>query len=601
MRPLIAGLLAAALAAVAPAPATAQDTAASGSFAELAGEAGCMVQAGILTDNVYDGDEEGLKNCAKARGLMSSVATAVSPDGKNVYVASTGSRRSGSNAIVTFARALDTGALSFTECVSDDGGDGRIGSDGLCGNGDALLGASDVVISPDGRFVYVPAAGSNGISWFARDPASGRLTQAGCVKEVPREDHCLQGVALIGASDGAISADGLFLYVTSSISDAVAIFARDPETGALTQAGCISHTGSDGRCADGTALTGASSVVISADGTSAYVTAAEIGAVTSYTRDPVTGLLTPKGCLVEIATEGGPCTANKALGGASDAALTPDGKQLVVAARTYSTLVVFNRDAAAGTLAQAGCFQNREPTGDDVIPDPDEEEFEEELEEDEEDFEEEEFEEEEVDEEEGSGLLPGCEPAKAVAYPQAVTTSTDGNAVFVVGGDSLAAFQRDPLTGNLRQFACAENYRSYRSCTDTRGLGSAVAVAASPDGRNLYVPDVGTGSVTTFGAAPAVTAARARLARDGRAAVRVACPRARTTICSGRIAVAVKRDHARGNVFRVAPGRAARVRVSVPRRVQRTVRRRRAARVTLVVRDARRATRLSGRRITIRR
>ncbi len=596
MRPLI--LLIAAL-AVAPATASAQDTAASGSFAELAGEAGCLVQAGVLTDGTYDSAEETLKGCDKGRGLINSQAIAASADGKNVYVASGGSRKGGSSAIVTFARAAGTGRLSFTECTSDDGGDGRVGSDGLCANGDALLGATDVVLSPDGKFAYVTTAGSNGVAWFARDPASGRLVQKGCVKEIPREDNCTEAVGLIGASGAAVSADGLHLYVTSRISDAVAIFARDLETGALEQAGCISHTGTDGRCADGTALTGASSVTVSADGATAYVTADEVGAVTWYARDAATGLLSPKGCLVEAAVEGGACTSNKALGGAVDAALTPDGKQLMVAARTYNTLLVLNRDAATGGLTQSACLQQQEPRGDEVIPDPDEEEFEEEL--DEEEGEDSERARAAQDEdEEYDALLPGCSPAKALLYPRAVATSTDGNAIFV-SGDSLAAFQRDPLTGNLRQFACAQSYRTYKSCTEARGLGSAVALAPSPDGRNLYVTASGTGAVSTFGAVTAVTARSAKVARDGTAAVRLACPAARTQACAGRIAVAARRRHARGNVFRLAPGRAARVRVTVPRHVRRSLSRRRSARVMLVVRDARRATRLTGRRVTLRR
>lgn len=602
MRPLI--LLIAVL-AVAPATASAQDPATSGSFAELAGEAGCMVQAGVLTDELYVSGEDSLKGCDKGRGLIFSQAVAVSPDDRNVYVVAGGSRTYGSSAVVTFARAADTGRLSFTECVSDNGGDGRLGSDGLCGNGDALLGAADVVVSPDGRFVYVPSAGSNGVAWFARDAASGRLTQAGCVKEVPREDHCSQATALIGASSATASPDGRFLYVTSRISDAVAIFERDAETGALTQAGCVSNTGSDGRCTDGTALTGASSVVISPDGTSAYVTADEVGAVSWYARDVETGLLTPKGCLVEVAVEGGPCTSNKALKNAADAVITPGGDQVVVAGRYYGTLVTFARDAATGALTQSGCRQAQEPRGDEVIPDEEDEEFEEELDDEEEEFdaeaEEEDFEADEEEEEDEDALLEGCTAARAIQGASELALSADGKALFVTGGSQIAAFQRDPANGALTQFACTQAYRTYKSCTDTRGVAYGSGLAASSDGRSLYVVDSSTGAVSTFGAATAVTARVAKVARDGTAAVRLACPAARQGPCRGRIAVAAKRRHALGNRFLIAPGRAARVRVTVPRRVRRALGHRRSARVMLVLRDARRATRLGGRRITLKR
>ena len=58
---------------LAPASAAAQEPAASGSFAELSGEAGCMVQSGILTDNTYASGEEALKGCDKGRGLASAI------------------------------------------------------------------------------------------------------------------------------------------------------------------------------------------------------------------------------------------------------------------------------------------------------------------------------------------------------------------------------------------------------------------------------------------------------------------------------------------------------------------------------------------------
>lgn len=604
MRPLI--LVLTALAALAaPSAAPAQDPAA-GSFGELTGAAGCLVQSGALTDNYYDPGENALEGCAKGRGLFGSRAVTLSPDGRNAYVAASGTRRFGSSAVVTLARDTTTGHLAFTECISDDGGDGRLGSDGLCANGDALLGAADVVLSADGRFAYVPAAGSNGLAWFAREEASGRLTQLGCFKEVPRKDNCAQAPALMGAVDAALSPDGAHLYVASNVADAVSIFSRDAETGALTPAGCVSNTGSDGACADATALRGASSVVVSADGADVYVTAAEVGAVTWYARDAATGALTPKGCLLQSAVEGGACSADTGLDGAAEAALTPDGRQLLVAARDSSALLVFSRDAQTGAVTRTACLQHQAARGDDVIPDEEEEEYDEEFE----DFEDEEEDaedarvaqdEEEEFEEDEETLTEGCTPARALSSIAGIAVSADGTAVFAVGSESLAAFRRDPQTGALTQFACAEQYRSYRSCTQSRALSGPAGLTASADGRNLYVADSDTGAVATYGAVTAVTSRAARLARDGSTAVRLACPAARSAACRGRIAVAVVRRHARGHRYALAPGASARVRVKVPRHVRRAVARRRSARVTLVLRDARRETRLGGRRITLRR
>ena len=139
-----------------------------------------------------------------ARGLLKAHAVAVSPDDKQVYVAASGGPGIGSNAIVTFGRAADTGALTSAGCVSDTGGDGRTGTDGFCADGDALLGARDLALSPDGHTLYAVSSVSAGITWFERDPATGKLTSAGCIKDFPRADRCTGSFGLDGASGVAV-------------------------------------------------------------------------------------------------------------------------------------------------------------------------------------------------------------------------------------------------------------------------------------------------------------------------------------------------------------------------------------------------------------
>ena len=66
---------------------------AQSSFAQLAGLDGCIAQ--MLPDSETGG------RCADGNGLMQAEAVAVSPDQANVYVAASGTARSGSNAVVT--------------------------------------------------------------------------------------------------------------------------------------------------------------------------------------------------------------------------------------------------------------------------------------------------------------------------------------------------------------------------------------------------------------------------------------------------------------------------------------------------------------------
>jgi hypothetical protein len=174
LRTLIAVLGALSAAAV-PATASAQPPAAS--FAQLSGQQGCLLSEGFVSD---DSDEEDApKDCATAKALLDPIALAAAPGGGQIAVVSAGDDISGTNGVTVLGRDAQTGALSFGSCVTDDGGAGRVGSTGACDDGDALSGADAVAFSPDGRFAYVSAERADGVSWYARDPASGRLTPRG--------------------------------------------------------------------------------------------------------------------------------------------------------------------------------------------------------------------------------------------------------------------------------------------------------------------------------------------------------------------------------------------------------------------------------------
>ncbi|MEW6268201.1 MAG: beta-propeller fold lactonase family protein [Thermodesulfobacteriota bacterium] len=121
---------------------------------------------------------------------------------------------------------------------------------------------------------------------------TGELTQLpgtdGCVGESSLGGACADGKALIGARGIAVSRDGRHVYVGSASSNAVAVFARDRKTGALTQLpgtdGCVSEDGTNGECADGKALLNAGAVAVSDDGKSVYVASFQSGAVAVFAR-----------------------------------------------------------------------------------------------------------------------------------------------------------------------------------------------------------------------------------------------------------------------------------------------------------------------------
>lgn len=562
MRRLLTSLML--LGLVVPGSAFAQGS--SPSFSQLAGDRACVSQEPPLPF-----EEDAIEGCSRARGLLKAHAVVVSPDDKQVYVASTGAGASGSDAIVGFARAGDSGSLTSAGCVSDTGGDGRTGTDGFCADGDALLGADALALSPDGRDLYAVSAISAGVTWFARDAASGKLTPAGCIKDFPRADRCSGSSGLAGASGVAVSPDGKNVYVTAATSGSLLVFGRDADTGDLTPVACVSDDGSDGRCTDGTGLFGASSVTVAPDGGQVFVTAAAVGAVTAYARDKDDGTLTPQDCLLDNAPKGGSCRTAPGIAGAAASAISPDGKTLFVASTEDSTLALFDRDPATGKLTAGTCFVHEDPQGDDAV-NPD-------------------------DTSADEAATDNCRPAKAIGGALAVTVAADGRAVFVAGSDYLAAFQRNPSTGALDQFGCAEDDPTYKSCAQATGVSGASGLAVSSDGRSLYVANDSSHSVAVFAASVAIASRAATVDRRGRFSVRLSCPRARKNACDGRLRVGAAR--ARG--YHVRAGAARSVRAQLPKRLRGIVRRRGRVRVTVAARDARRLTRPSTRRVLVRR
>ena len=102
-----------------------------------------------------------------------------------------------------------------------------------------------VVVSPDGNNVYVGSFFGNAVAAFARNPSTGALTQlagsAGCIAE--ETAGCATGIALKSVEGLAISGDGASVYAATALSNAVVTLTRNPTTGALAQAsdgsGCI--------------------------------------------------------------------------------------------------------------------------------------------------------------------------------------------------------------------------------------------------------------------------------------------------------------------------------------------------------------------------
>jgi DNA-binding beta-propeller fold protein YncE len=427
----------------------------SGTLSQLPGLSGCLVDR-----------SKPVNGCGTVRALkgpgpfMGSRAIALSPDGKNVYVAS-----SKSDAIAIFRRNARTGELIQSKgtagCIAVKGASG-------CTTAIGLDGPNSVAVSPDGHSVYATSRGSNTISVFQRNQSSGALSQlpasAGCISGLP-VPVCASGRALVGPDVVVVSPDGENVYVGSFFGNAVAVFDRDHASGALTQpgdsSGCIAEAIAG--CALGLALGAPEGMAISGDGANVYVATALSNAIAVLARDQSTGTLTQptngSGCIVDSPLTG--CTAGVQLSGANAVAFNRGG-DVYVTSLVSNSVTSFGRSAAGGLTQKRGTF----------------------------------------------GCLVwlravGCSFGRALKSPEGLAVSPDGSNVYVAAfaNSAIAVLNRGKKSGTVNQVpgrAGCLAPRSVPGCTRARALRGVSSIALSPDGRYLYSTSFGSNAVDIF-------------------------------------------------------------------------------------------------------
>lgn len=366
---------------------------------------------GLLT--LVEVQREGVGGVA---GLVRPSGLALSGDGLHLYAAAAPNQALGfAGAVVGFVRDAGTGALTPAGTLSNGGG-----VEGL--------GGPAIGMSPDGLYVY--AAGGPSLAVLARDPLTGQTAF------VQRRSG-FGGFGLQGARDVAPTADGRHVYVASEIDRAVAIFRTSSVDGALLFTDAVYQGEQPG-------LSGVNAVATSPDGLHVYAASADIDTVAVFGRDPVTGLLTHAGEVVDGV--GG-------TGGIADPVamvVSPDGADLYVAGGATASLATFTRDGGTGLVTYLGEALN------------------------------------------GVGGVTG------LSAPKALAISPDGTSVYAVGGaGELAAFARDPGTGALTFLtSIAGGLGGARDVTVTPDGTQVVVAAEEDDDVVVFTRDAGTGLLT---------------------------------------------------------------------------------------------------------
>jgi 6-phosphogluconolactonase (cycloisomerase 2 family) len=288
---------------------------------------------------------------------------------------------------------------------------------------------TDVILSPDGRFLYSTDQLSDSLSVFQRDPTSGLLTFV--------EIHTDEVDGVDGLSypfGGGISPDGKHLYISAQGATSseleIGIFERDQASGKLTFVGTFSRVDCSSNC-----LWAPAELAVSPDGTHLYVASWDeaLSSVDVFSRDPVTGLLT----YVESQYEGvnGVTGLDSPLG----VTLSPDGAHVYVTGWKSHSLAVFERDNVTGELTFLEAH------------------------------------------------FDGVNGVDGLARASEVTVSADGEYVYVASGyegggdDAVAVFERNTTTGALT-FVEAE----FQGVNGVDGLERAKSVKISPDGTQVF-------------------------------------------------------------------------------------------------------------------
>jgi DNA-binding beta-propeller fold protein YncE len=277
----------------------------------------CTVTSATAERHVYVGRH--------TDGLVDLEGIAMSPDGKNVYVADPFFDFYGGARVPVYARDVTTGLLTAIGALGP-----MVGTNVV----------EDVVVSPDGDHVYVAASGDQSILVTGRDSGTGLLT--------PLEIHDSTTIPGLLPVALAMSADGKSLYVANGFKNTVVVFLRDVMTGQLSYV--ETHT-DDVSGVDG--LLNVRSIVVSPDGGHVYAGSQDEDAVAIFSRNSASGALIYDGMVKDGV---GGVTGLDAVTGID---VSPDGAYIyATGGGNNDSVVVFSRNDTTGALT----FVQNEPT-----------------------------------------------------------------------------------------------------------------------------------------------------------------------------------------------------------------------------------------------
>jgi sugar lactone lactonase YvrE len=322
----------------------------------------------------------------------------------------------------------------------------------------------------------------------------------GCLFEPGASDvtGCSEAAGIFHPKAIAVSPDGTNVYVVGGVSGnnvaesfgTITILKRNPTTGEIADAGCLSSDGTDGhdtanaRCAQTDSLLGADGVTVSADGKTVFVTSRASASVVAFARDTTTGALTRLGCFQSTPRPDSPCTPSNVFPGSDDLLTSADDSALYVASPLEGAISAFTAPTAAATApassspeAANGASGSKTPPAElDSLFTPTQRPF------------------------TANpciavnGFDGECAVGVAMNGVNDLTSSPEGNELYAVAPASHAidTFSSAGPEG-LAQTGCLTSGVAGGLCRSSSLLLSPSALAISADGKNVYVADRSAG------------------------------------------------------------------------------------------------------------